>query len=144
MIRFPARLAVPLVMVPLFAISFVRVETRWRDRAVELDARDMSWDLSLYVPYHIRQGLDLHWLGLTAPAMLNLLPRSMTKMSSTPLAGPLPYGAAFASVAAVWFLFGLWMKRLNSGRRLQNRWARGAVLTAALGFGTEAWLVAFR
>jgi len=122
------------VLLPLFLLAFLRTEMQWRE--CEQDREPVCFSYPSYLQHETWQGLDLHWLAFIPGAIADALPDSITPFpdrSRRRLA--LRYLIAFGSVAALWWVVGIWWERLHSGHRLkpeQRRLRRRILLLTGL------------
>jgi hypothetical protein len=106
-------------MLPLFLLAFLHTEMQWRE--CEQD-QDRVCSYPSYLGYETWQGLDLHWLAFIPGAIADAMPDSITPFPDRGRRGPaLRYLIAFGSVAALWWVVGIWWERLHSGRLLPKQ-----------------------
>jgi len=104
-------------MVPLFLLTFIRADVRWRE--CQNGAQSICFPYPMYLDYESQQGLDLHWPALLPAALLNQLPDSINPNLDRPSRTQgLRYVIAVGGVIAIWWLVGWWWERLLCGRRL--------------------------
>jgi len=120
MVRLRFRYLLPLIMVPLFLLAFLRVETRWRRcKAGESGA---CFNYPSYLPYPAAQAIGIHALVLLPAAVLQQLPDSIDCCNHYRGRPQLSrYIITTLSVTIFWGLLGLWIERLLTARRLSSR-----------------------
>jgi hypothetical protein len=118
--RVRSRYFLPVVMIPLFLLAFVRADLRWRDCSRD-DGR-VCFNYPAYLRYETRQALDLHWLPLLPAALFRQLPDSISPaFEQGPQNQVLRYIVTISGVLCFWWLVGLWWERLFAGRRIDPR-----------------------
>ena len=62
MLRLQKWQLLPAVVLALFLLALLRVDLRWRD--CTSDEGRVCFNYPNYLPYEVRQAIDLHWLGV--------------------------------------------------------------------------------
>lgn len=129
------RLFLPLLMSFLFLFALLRAELRWRECASE-EGR-VCFGYPLYLPYGLRQQIDVHWMATLPALVLRLYSAGMSVSYDREPFLPWPrIVITFLSCVTVWSIIGLWLQRLREARHLtdHSRVARRLVLALVLVF----------
>jgi hypothetical protein len=120
----------PLLMLPLFMLALLRTELRWRECAS--DESRVCFNYPLYLPYEIRQQIDVHWIATLPAGILQLYPASISPERDR--ARHLQWPRILITILScgmIWYLIGLWAQQLRNAKPLseRGRFARFSVLT---------------
>jgi hypothetical protein len=110
----------PLLMLPLFMLALLRTEMRWRECSA--DERRECFYYPLYLPYELRQQIDVHWIATLPAGILQLYPASISNDHSR--AHPIQWPRILVTILScgvIWYLIGLWAQQLQDARPLSKR-----------------------
>ena len=126
------QVVLPVLMLPLFMLALLRTELRWRE--CSSDEGRVCFNYPLYLPYEVRQQLDVHWIATLPAGILQLTPASMSPYydRTRPVQWPRIL-TTILSCGGIWYLIGLWFQQLRDANPLSERGtiARLSVLALA-------------